>query len=140
MNKIAKIAGWALGIIGLVFGVWCLASGDAENSAPVDVLLKYAYVLLIAAVVVLLGLTVIKAAINDPKGLVKGIIILVVLAALVAVVYAISAGAPALGVKNQPSQAWLKLTDTAMLLTVILGAGAVLAIIYGVIINAIKSK
>lgn len=140
MNKIAKIAGWVLGLLGIGFGAWCLASGDAQNTASVDVLLKYAYVLMIAAVVVLLGLTIVKAAVNDPKGLIKAIIFIVIAAALVGVVYAVSAGSPALNVKEQPSAFMLKMTDTMMLLTAILGVGAVCAIIYGVINNAIKSK
>lgn len=140
MNKIAKITGWVLGILGIGFGVWCLASGSQENSTSVDVLLKYAYVLMIAAVVVLLGLTIVKAATNDPKGLVKAIIFLVIAVAFVGVVYALSAGSPALNVKQQPSEFMLKMSDTMMLLTAILGVGAVCAILFGVITNAIKSK
>ena len=44
MNKIAKITGWILGLLGLVLGGWCLASGDATNTAPVDVLLRFTYI------------------------------------------------------------------------------------------------
>lgn len=140
MNKLAKITGWVLGLVGLVLGFWCLASGDATNAVPVDALLRFTYILLIAAVVVLLGLTVAKSAVNDPKGLVKGLIFLAIAAVLVVVVYSVSAGSPALNVKSQPSAQWLKLTDTVMLLTAILGIGAVCAIIFGVIRNAINSK
>ena len=64
MNKIAKITGGILGLLGLVLGGWCLASGDATNTAPVDVLLRFTYILFIAAVVILLGLAVIKSAAN----------------------------------------------------------------------------
>ena len=140
MNKIAKITGWILGLIGLILGFWCLASGDATNTAPVDVLLRFTYILLIAAVVILLGLTIAKSAANDPKGLVKALIFLAIAVVLVVVVYAVSPGSPALNVKSQPSDLWLKLTDTVMLLTAILGIGAVCAIIFGVIRNAINSK
>ena len=91
MNKIAKITGWILGLLGLVLGGWCLASGDATNTAPVDVLLRFTYILFIAAVVILLGLAVIKSAANDPKGLVKALIFIVIAAALVIGVYFVSA-------------------------------------------------
>ena len=124
MNKIAKITGWILGLLGLVLGGWCLASGDATNTAPVDVLLRFTYILFIAAVVILLGLAVIKSAANDPKGLVKALIFIVIAAALVIGVYFVSAGSPAINVKTQPSAQWLKITDTVMLLTAILGIGA----------------
>jgi hypothetical protein len=140
MNKIAKIIGWVLGLVGIALGAWCLASGDAQNAAPVDMLLRFTYFLFIAAVVILLGLTIVKSAVNDPKGLVKGLILLAVAAILVVVAYALSAGAPALNVKAQPSALWLKLTDTMLLLTVILAIGAVCAIVFGVIRNAINSK
>lgn len=140
MNKLATITGWVLGLVGLVLGFWCLASGDATNAVPVDALLRFTYILLIAAVVILLGLAVAKSAANDPKGLVKGLIFLAIAAVLVVVVYSVSAGTPALNVKSQPSAQWLKLTDTVMLLTAILGIGAVCAIIFGVIRNAINSK
>ena len=90
MNKIAKITGWILGLLGLVLGGWCLASGDATNTAPVDVLLRFTYILFIAAVVILLGLAVIKSAANDPKGLVKALIFIVIAAALVIGVYFVS--------------------------------------------------
>jgi len=139
MNKLAKIVGWVLGILGIALGAWCLSSADS-NPASVDVLLRFTYALFIAAVVVTLALVILKAAVINPKGLIKAAILLVIGAALVFVVYSLAAGNPVLNVKSQPSAQWLKLTDTMMLLTAILGAGAVCAIIFGVIRNAVKSK
>ena len=132
MNKIFKIIGWVLGILGIILGVICLSSGGGN----VDVLLRYTYFLLIAAVVVLVGLVVFMAAKNNPKSLLKGLLLLVGIAALILICYAVSKGAPALNVKSQPSGSMLKLTDTVLLLTAILGIGAVAAIVVAVIRNA----
>lgn len=140
MKNLSKIIGWVLGIIGIVVGVWCLAKGNAANEGPVNLLLRYSYFLLIAAVVVLLGLAIIQSAKNNPKSLLKALLVIVGIAALVAIAYALSSGAPAVNVKNQPSDTWLKLTDTIMLLVYILGGAAILSIIVGVIRNAITNK
>ena len=140
MKNISKIIGWVLGIIGIVVGVWCLAKGDASNEGPVNLLLRYSYFLLIAAVVVLLGLAIIQSAKNNPKSLLKALLVIVGIAALVAIAYALSSGDPVVNVKNQPSATWLKLTDTIMLLVYILGGAAILSIIVGVIRNAITNK
>ena len=140
MNNISKIIGWVLGIIGIVVGVWCLAKGNASNEGPVNLLLRYSYFLLIAAVVILLGLAIIQSAKNNPKSLLKALLVIVGIAALVAIAYALSSGDPVVNVKNQPSDTWLKLTDTIMLLVYILGGAAILSILVGVIRNAITNK
>ena len=140
MKNLPKIIGWVLGIVGLVLGVWCLAKGEASNEGPVNLLLRYSYFLLIAAVVILLGLAIIQSAKNNPKSLLKALLVIVGIAALVAIAYALSSGDPVVNVKNQPSDTWLKLTDTIMLLVYILGGAAILSIIVGVIRNAITNK
>ncbi|MBR4756332.1 MAG: hypothetical protein IK076_05255 [Bacteroidales bacterium] len=139
MNKLSKIIGWVLGIIGIVLGIWCLTKGEASNEGPVNILLRYSYFLLIAAVVILLGLALILSAKNDPKGLLKALVVLIGVAALVAIAYALASGTPAPNIKNDTSSSMLKLTDTMLLLTYILGGAAILAIIFGVIRNAIKN-
>jgi hypothetical protein len=133
MNKIFKIIGWVLGILGIILGVICLSSGGGN----VDILLRYTYFLLIAAVVVLVGLVILMAAKNNPKSLIKGLLVLVGIVALVLICYAVSKGAPALSLKSQPSASMLKLTDTILLLTEILGIAAIAAIIFAVIRNVI---
>ena len=138
MKNISKIIGWVLGILGIVLGIWCLTKGEASNEGPVNLLLRYSYFLLIAAVVVLLGLAIIQTARNNPKGLLKALCVIVGVAALVAIAYALASGDPAVSVKNQPSATWLKLTDTIMLLVYILGGAAILSILFGVIRNAIN--
>ena len=140
MKNFPKIIGRVLGIVGLVLGVWCLAKGEAANEGPVNLLLRYSYFLLIAAVVILLGLAIIQSAKNNPKSLIKALLVIVGIAALVAIAYALSSGDPVVNVKNQPSATWLKLTDTIMLLVYILGGAAILSILFGVIRNAITNK
>ncbi|MBR1927051.1 MAG: hypothetical protein IJ840_04790 [Bacteroidales bacterium] len=140
MKNISKIIGWVLGIIGIALGVWCLAKGEASNEGPVNLLLRYSYFLLIAAVVILLGLAIIQTARNNPKGLLRALCVIVGVAALVAIAYALASGDPVVNVKTQPSATWLKLTDTIMLLVYILGGAAILSILFGVVRNAITNK
>ena len=138
MKNISKIIGWVLGILGIVLGIWCLTKGEASNEGPVNLLLRYSYFLLIAAVVVLLGLAIIQTARNNPKGLLKALCVIVGVAALVAIAYALASGDPIVSLKKQPDAGTLKLTDTIMKLTYILGGAAILSIIFGVIRNAIN--
>ena len=138
MKNISKIIGWVLGILGIVLGIWCLTKGEASNEGPVNLLLRYSYFLLIAAVVVLLGLAIIQTARNNPKGLLKALCVIVGVAALVAIAYALASSDPIVSLKKQPDAGTLKLTDTIMKLTYILGGAAILSIIFGVIRNAIN--
>lgn len=133
MNKAFKITGWVLGLIGLVFGVMCLAN---ENNA--DILLRYSYILMIGALLVWIGLAIYITGKNNPKNLLKAAAALVVMAILVVVVYMLANGSPAINVKTQPSQSLLKLTDTLLILTAVLGVGAVLAICVGAVRNALQ--
>lgn len=138
MKNISKIIGWVLGILGIVLGIWCLTKGEASNEGPVNLLLRYSYFLLIAAVVVLLGLAIIQTARNNPKGLLKALCVIVGVAALVAIAYALASSDPIVSLKKQPDAGTLKLTDTIMKLTYILGGAAIVSIIFGVIRNAIN--
>ena len=119
-------------------GIWCLTKGEASNEGPVNLLLRYSYFLLIAAVVILLGLAIIQTARNNPKGLLKALCVIVGVAALVAIAYALASSDPIVSLKKQPDAGTLKLTDTIMKLTYILGGAAIVSIIFGVIRNAIN--
>ena len=138
MKNISKIIGWVLGILGIVLGIWCLTKGEASNEGPVNLLLRYSYFLLIAAVVILLGLAIIQTARNNPKGLLKALCVIVGVAALVAIAYALASSDPIVSLQKQPDAGTLKLTDTIMKLTYILGGAAIVSIIFGVIRNAIN--
>ena len=140
MNKLSKLIGWVLGILGIVLGIWCLTKGEASNEGPVNLLLRYSYFLLIAAIVILLGLALIQAAKNNPKSLIRALIILVGIAIVVGIAYALAPGTPAANVREQPSTSLLKLTDTWLILVYILGGAAIVSILFGVIRNAITNK
>ena len=136
MNKVFKITGWVLGILGIVFGVLAFANGGSA----IDLLLRYTYVLLIAAVVIWVGLAIFIAGKNNPKNLLKAAVVVVIVAALVFLAYTLSSGAPAVNVKTQPSQLCLKMTDTMLLLTYILGGAAIVAVLFGAVRDAINNK
>ena len=136
MNKIFKITGWVLGLLGIVFGILAFVNGGGA----IDILLRYTYVLFIAAVVIWIGLSIFISGRNNPKNLLKAAGVVVGIAVLVVLAYVLSAGAPALNVKTQPTPQWLKLTDTMLLLTYVLGGAAIIAIIVGAVRDAINNK
>lgn len=136
MNKIFKITGWVLGLLGIVFGILAFVN----EGSSVDLLLRYTYFLFFAAVVIWIGLAIFIAGRNNPKNLLKAAGVVVGVAALVVLTYVLSAGAPALNVKTQPTPQWLKLTDTMLLLTYVLGGAAIIAIIVGAVRDAINNK
>ena len=136
MNKIFKITGWVLGLLGIVFGILAFVN----EGSSVDLLLRYTYFLFFAAVVIWIGLAIFIAGRINPKNLLKAAGVVVGVAALVVLAYALSAGAPALNVKTQPTPQWLKLSDTMLLLTYVLGGAAIIAIIVGAGRDAINNK
>ena len=136
MNKIFKITGWVLGLLGIVFGILAFVN----EGSSVDLLLRYTYFLFFAAVVIWIGLAIFIAGRNNPKNLLKAAGVVVGVAALVVLAYVLSTGAPALNVKTQPTPQWLKLTDTMLLLTYVLGGAAIIAIIVGAVRDAINNK
>ena len=135
MNKIFKITGWVLGLLGIVFGILAFVN----EGSSVDLLLRYTYFLFFAAVVIWIGLAIFIAGRNNPKNLLKAAGVVVGVTALVVLAYVLSAGAPALNVKTQPTPQWLKLTDTMLLLTYVLGGAAIIAIIVGAVRDAINN-
>ena len=136
MNKIFKITGWVLALLGIVFGILAFVN----EGSSVDLLLRYTYFLFFAAVVIWIGLAIFIAGRNNPKNLLKAAGVVVGVAALVVLAYVLSAGAPALNVKTQPTPQWLKLTDTMLILTYVLGGAAIIAIIVGAVRDAINNK
>lgn len=136
MNKVFKITGWVLGLLGIVLGILAFFNGGSA----IDLLLRYTYVLFIGAVVIWIGLSIFISGKNNPKNLIKAAGVVVGIAVLVVLAYVLSSGAPAINVKTQPTTQWLKLTDTMLLLTYVLGGAAIVAIIVGAIRDAFNNK
>ena len=141
--KIAKWISWALLLISVVLAVWAFTRfGGSGEGAAVETMLYWAYAMLIIALVAVLCIGLYITATTNPKSLVRIGIALAAAAVLCLVAYLLASGKPALGFTGAtpPTAGELKLTDTVLNLTYILGAGAIVAIIAGEIISGILNK
>ena len=141
--KIFKWVSWALLLISVGLAVWAFTQfGGSGKEAAVNTILVWAYVMLAIALIAVLCVGLYVSATTDPKSLVRIGIGLGAAAILCLVAYFLTSGAPAIGFTGTkpPTASELKLTDTVLNLTYILGAGAVGAIIIGEIISAIRTK
>jgi len=142
----AKIVKWislALLIISVGLSVWAFTRfGGSGKEAAVETMLYWAYAMLILALFAVLCIGLYVAVKTDPKSLVRIGIALAGAAVLCLVAYLLASGNQPLGFTGtkQPTAGELKLTDTVLNLTYILGAGAVVAIIAGEIISGILNK
>ena len=141
--KIFKWISWALLLISVVLAVWAFTrfNGSGEGAA-VETMLYWAYAMLVIALVAVLCIGLYITATTNPKSLVRIGIALAAAAVLCLVAYLLASGKPALGFTGAtpPTAGELKLTDTVLNLTYILGAGAIVAIIAGEIISGILNK
>ena len=141
--KYEKIIKWILAVlfvVGIVFSFYGFLVGfETNGNAPVDNMLYCAYAFaLITVAAVVFGVVVI-GGINNPKSLLKLLAGLVAIVAVVAVAYVLAPGTPAVGYLGEPvSDGTLKLTDTMLNLTYFLFGGALLALVAGWIIGAIR--
>ena len=142
----AKIVKWislALLIISVGLSVWAFTRfGGAGKEAAVNTMLYWAYAMLILALIAVLCIGLYVAVKTDPKSLVRIGIAIAGAAVLCLVAYLLASGKPAIGFTGAtpPTAGELKLTDTVLNLTYILGAGAIVAIIAGEIISGILNK
>lgn len=145
MNKLNKIFTW--GMIGLIaisviILVWGFSFGwETSGAVAVDVILDWAYIMVLLGILAIVGVGLAIAIKNDPKALVKLGIGLGAAAVLCLVAYLFASGKPAVGLTTlEPTAGELKLTDTILNLAYITGIGAVLAIIAGEIRMAVTDK
>jgi len=138
LNKIFKWVMIALILVSVGLLVWGFSQKFTDGNVEALLYWTYAMVALAIFCVVVLGLIV--SAINNPKSLVKVGILLAGACALVLVAYLLAQGAPALGREGLDPASTLKLTDTILNLTYIVGAAAIVAIIAGEIRMAIVNK
>ena len=128
-------------LISVALLVWGFAVGfEANGGKAVEVLLYWTYAMVCIALVSWVVIGLIVSAKNNPKSLVKMAIVVVGIAALVLICYLLAAGKPAMGMLAQPSAGTLKLTDTILNLTYVVGAAAIIAIIVGEVRMSIANK
>ena len=132
----------ALIVVSVVLLVLGFVKGfEANDGRGVENLLKWAYVMLGIAVCAAIIVSAIISFINNPKSIIKLLIGLVAVAAVCFVVYLVSKGNPAVGLTvEQPSASTLKLTDTILNLTYLVGGVAIASIVIGEVISAIRNK
>ncbi|MBO8467683.1 MAG: hypothetical protein IAB99_07970 [Bacteroidetes bacterium] len=138
-NKIIKYVLLALILIGAALAVWGFAVGF--NDASVNVLLRWAYVMVIVGIGLIVALGLIMGAINNPKSLIKTGLVIVGAAVVVAIAFLTAKGAPAQGfVGQQPEFTTLRNTDAILTITYLVFGASIVAIILGMVVNAIRSK
>ena len=141
--KYEKIVKWVLALlfaVGVVFSFYGFAVGfETNGNAPVDNMLYCAYAFALVAVLAVVFGVVVIGGINNPKSLLKLLLGLVAIAAVIAVAYVLAPGTPAVGYLGEPvSDGTLKLVDTVLNLTYFLFGGALLALVGGWVIGAIR--
>ena len=141
--KIFKIVLWVLMVLSVGVLVWGFLTGfEANDGAATNVLLYWAYIVLGIALVSVICVGLYVTATTNPKGLIKIGIALVAAAVLFGLCYLVASGAPAVGYSGAklPSATELKMTDTILNLAYLVGGAAILAIIFGEVLMAIRNK
>lgn len=144
-QKYAKIFKWislALLVVSVVILVWGFLTGFEKNDGKaVDVLLGWAYIMLGLNILVVICVGIYISATTNPKSLARIGIALLAAVVLVGIAALLAPGQQPLGYNGGVVSAGdLKLTETILNLTYILGGAAILSIIAGEIISSIKGK
>ncbi|MBO4469478.1 MAG: hypothetical protein J5740_03725 [Bacteroidales bacterium] len=144
MKNYSKIIKWillALLLLSVVvfIGAW-IYGFEKNDGLAVDVLFYWTYAMVafaLGSIIIIGGAIGIK---NDKSFLWKILIVLGGAAVVVLAVYLLSPGSEALGMLEQPSKSTLKLTDTILNLTYLVGGLTILSIIVGEIVAGIRNK
>ena len=138
MNKIIKWVMWALIAVGVAVTVYVFATDFSD--ASINAMLYWAYAMVGAAVVSILGGLIAEAKVN-PKALISYAIVLVGAAVIIGVAYVLAPGTPAIGYNGAPvTDQTLKLTDTILNLTYFALGASALAILCSIVWGAVKGK
>lgn len=128
-------------VISIAILVWGFLVGfESNDGQAVDTLIYWAYIMIglgLASWVIVGGIVSAK---NNPKSLIKTLVLLVAIAAVCFVAYLLAPANPAVGREGLDEIGKLKLTDTVLNLTYFAGAAAIVAIIVGEIRLAITNK
>ena len=141
--KIFKILLWVLLVLSVGVLVWGFFTGfEANDGAATNVLLYWAYIVVGIALAAVICVGIYVRATTNPKSLVKLGIILAGAAVLFCIAYLLAPGSPAIGYSGAtlPTATELKMTDTILNLAYIVGAAAILSIIFGEVLMTIRNK
>lgn len=144
MKDYSKIIKWILlGLlllsVAIFIGAW-IYGFEKNDGAAVDLLFYWTYAMVVFALISILIIGGAIAVKNNKAFLWKILIVLGGTAVVVLAVYLLSPGSEALGMLEQPSKSTLKLTDTILNLTYLVGALTILSIIVGEIVAGIRNK
>ena len=139
-SKFTKILEICLLVISLIGLVVFFANKALATTGMLDIVLFWAYALVIAAIVLVVVLSIINMA-GNKKSLKKTGILLLIAVALIGVSYLLASGDPiAVNMEVQPTHATLKMTDTLLNLSYALVVIALLALVWGSVRNLIKNR
>ena len=114
-------------------GIFALGnlSEAVSSTNMLDGLLGWTYILLFAAIILVIVLSVINMA-GNPKALKRTGFVLILSIVLIVVSYVLASGDPvAANLATEPTAGELKMTDTLLILTYLLMAGSFIALIWG---------
>lgn len=136
MSKIIKYITWALMIVGIILTALVFVQDGSETS--VNNLIYWTYAMVVLALVSILY-NIVRDSVINPKNIIKIGIVLVGTIVIIGVAYFLAPGTPAVGYVGAPvTDLTLKLTDTVLNLTYFSVAAAVLTVIVGVVLDAVK--
>lgn len=139
--KVTKIIEVVLIAIGVLIAIFGMSYGfETGNGLATDILLYCAYALAVFAIAAVIGLGLYFNAKQNPRSLIKLGIGIVAAAVIVGIAYLLAPGTEAMGTTIQATPGELKITDTILNITYFFCGAAVLSIIVGVIVNAVRNK
>ena len=114
--------------------------GESTKIDLVAILLYWAYVMLVVGVCAMVIVSFVVGTVNDPKTVIRLLVVLALAAAVIALAYFTASGDPAVGIAagKQPEAGVLKVTDTIFNLTMIMAVATVASMLFGWIYNMIK--
>jgi hypothetical protein len=141
MPKFLKILSYFLLITSFLLGIiFYIVPEEVKKDLMTNVLLYFAYILFLAALIAAIAFPLMNV-LSNPKGLKKGLISIGVVVVVFGLAFLMSSGKPIDAVVNPaPSVMTLKITDTGLIVTYILAAVSILAIVGGGIINMVRNR
>lgn len=143
MSKFVKYLSIFLFVVSAVLAVafYLKPAGKEVEETMVEIVLYYAYVLFGLAVILAIGLPFISL-VDNPKKFKRIFINLAAVVVVFGLGYILASGAPLPKITTEiaPTANVLKLTDTGLIVTYLLIAASVLAILSGGIINMVRNR